>query len=127
MSHYIQTLAMQYGMCARCKRNTLPNDKYCTLCRHVMQACLARSKNVVDHGDARSQEEYWRRVDESLKKTKRWRDGKGLVHVLEPHRMSGETYGVAWVPACGKRYESNRECALDTPVTCLLCMSKHVG
>lgn len=64
-------------------------------------------------------------LDPANFKHKRWRDGKGVVHDLEAHKMGGLASGVSWVSVCGKHEPSPRRFIDDdTPVTCLQCLAE---
>lgn len=57
----------------------------------------------------------------------RWRDGKGLVHVLVARDAYYiNSYGTVqhWSPLCGYARKSDKRSQSAMPVTCLACMVK---
>lgn len=67
---------------------------------------------------------------EAMKQRRKWRDGKGLVHILAPLEaievMTAKHSIRGWVPMCGHRYESTVVHDPDLPASCLICITKDI-
>lgn len=68
---------------------------------------------------------------EAMKQRRKWRDGKGLVHILAPVEameiMTAKRSIHGWMPWCGHRYASTVVHDQDLPASCLTCITKDIA
>lgn len=67
---------------------------------------------------------------EAMKQRRKWRDGKGLVHILAPREaieiLTGKQHINGWLPLCGHKYASSVVHDPDLPASCLTCITKDI-